>query len=37
MLVLLGGVLALYHSLGGVLIGASHFFHIFDQIGFGKG
>lgn len=33
MLVLLGGVLSLFHSLGGVLSSASHFFHILDTVG----
>jgi len=28
MLVLLGGVLALFHTFGGVLTSAAHFFHI---------
>jgi hypothetical protein len=36
MLVLLGGVLAWVHSLGGVLIGIGHFLHTFDSVGFGK-
>ncbi len=36
MLVLLGGVLAWFHSFGGVLIGIGHFFHTLDQVGIGK-
>ncbi|GEM_PF-3052212 len=36
MLALLGGVLALFHSLGGVLVGIGHFLHAFDQVGIGK-
>jgi len=33
MLVLLGGVLGIVHSLGGVLAGVStHFMHLFDTI-----
>jgi hypothetical protein len=31
MLVLLGGVLALFHTLGGVLTSAAHFFHILSD------
>jgi hypothetical protein len=33
MLVLLGGVLSVVHSLGGVLSAASHFFQILDTVG----
>ena len=34
MLVLLGGVLAVFHTFGGVLSSASHFFHILgDTVG----
>ena len=37
MQVLLGGVLAVFHSFGGVLVSFGHWFHIFDSVGFGKG
>lgn len=33
MLVLLGGVLSVVHTLGGVLSAAAHFFHLFDTVG----
>lgn len=32
MLVLLGGVLSLFHSLGGVLSSGGHFLHLFDWV-----
>ena len=36
MLVLLGGVLAWFHSFGGVLTQFGHLLHVFDQVGIGK-
>jgi hypothetical protein len=36
MLVLLGGVLAWFHTFGGVLISVSHWFHTLDSVGIGK-